>query len=129
MHACVRKQFVATMSVLIGVMITIIIVLPWFAVAILPVGLCYYKVQVQQYEWTEYHDVVLPCFVSSHRVFAFMRQLEHVRNELVVLGARFFFVQEPTPRGGFVWGGQGGVGGSWGPPRSGVGIKVKDVHA
>ncbi|CAN0430133.1 unnamed protein product, partial [Ectocarpus sp. 8 AP-2014] len=39
-------QFVATLSVLIGVMITIIIVLPWFAVAIVPVGLCYYKVQM-----------------------------------------------------------------------------------
>ncbi|CAN0062453.1 unnamed protein product, partial [Hapterophycus canaliculatus] len=39
-------QFVATLSVLIGVMITIVIVLPWFVVVILPVGFCYYKIQV-----------------------------------------------------------------------------------
>lgn len=37
----------ATLSVLIGVMITIIIVLPWFAFVIVPVGYCYYKVQVR----------------------------------------------------------------------------------
>eukprot|EP00752_Nemacystus_decipiens_P009274 g8285.t1 len=39
-------QFVATLSVLVGVMITIIIVLPWFAFVIVPVGYCYYKVQM-----------------------------------------------------------------------------------
>eukprot|EP00903_Cladosiphon_okamuranus_P012646 g11831.t1 len=38
-------QFVATLSVLIGVMITIVIVLPWFLIVIVPVGYCYYKVQ------------------------------------------------------------------------------------
>lgn len=42
-----KKKFVATLSVLIGVMITIVVVLPWFVIAIVPVGFCYYRVQVR----------------------------------------------------------------------------------
>lgn len=40
-------QFVATLSVLIGVMITITAVLPVFIVAIVPIMYCYYRVQVR----------------------------------------------------------------------------------
>lgn len=36
----------STLSVLIGAMITIVVVLPWFIVVIIPVIWCYYNVQV-----------------------------------------------------------------------------------
>ena len=36
----------ATLSVLIGAMITIVVVLPWFAIVIIPIMICYYRVQV-----------------------------------------------------------------------------------
>ena len=36
----------STLSVLIGTVITIVVVLPWFVVVVMPVMVCYYNVQV-----------------------------------------------------------------------------------